>query len=315
MATELPNSGNMLDVVLEPEVEEEPISAGQSTPGFNILSFEDAIVKPSYVSDFPGLAKVSTPLSEKIIVWDTETTGTNPWDSRLLVLSFWDLSRPVAEMVTFADFDEEKLTRDVAEYLNSEQPTAMICYNNGFDQRFLLSRLMLYQVAVPGWNQIKQYDVMDILKKGTTQSIASSQPTGTEEAWFKYMFNEDKPYTVEECFEGVRDGDLSRFIIRNRTCTASEGYLYLLFRSVTDTDELPAAELKPTAVNITEAKEAGICLVDCPACSARNQVPCNSKDNTCWRCLGRIPDPTSLNVVKEVLREYDFSTVGLKANK
>lgn len=315
MANELPNLTNMISVELEPEVEEVPISSGQSSPAYNILSLEEATLKPSYTSGYSGLSKVNTPLTEKVIVWDTETTGTNPWDYRLIVASFWDLSRPIAEMVTFAGWDEEKLTQEIADYLNAEQPTALVCYNNGFDQRALLSRLMLYQIPIPGWNQIKQWDVMDILKKGTTQSIASSQATGTEEQWFEFMFGEKKPYTIEECFEGVREGSLEKMIIRNRTCTASEGYLYILFRYVTDIEDMPVEEYKPTVVNIDEARELGVCLVVCPACYARNQVTCDSKDNRCFRCQGRIPDPNPTNIIKEVLRDYDFSTVGLKAKK
>ncbi len=315
MANELPNLSNQITVQLELEDSSESSGSSEVTPGTNqptILTLEDAYIKTSYVSDFPGLAKVSSPLNEKIIVYDCETTGTNPWDYRLIVASFWDLSRPISEMITFASFDEQSLIRDIADYLNTVRPYALVQYNNGFDERALLSRFMLYQVPVPGWNDIKQYDIMDILRKGTTQSISSSQPNGTEEQWFKFFFNEEKPYTIEECFEGVANGDLTRMILRNRTCTASEGYIYLLFRRVTDSEPIAAIEDKPTAVMIDEYRLEGACLVDCPACGARNNVPCSSKDNLCYRCQGRIPDPTAANVVKEVLRDYDFSKVGSK---
>ena len=315
MSIELPNENNQANFVLEVEPTTQASPAVDMTGIRESISFEDAVIKPYSTPANPGYAKVETPLNEKIIVWDTETTGTNPWEYRLIVISCWDLSKPISTMETFASFDEEELTNQFAEYLNREKPSAMVCYNNGFDQRAVLSRFMLYQTKVPGWNQIKQIDMMEILKKGTTQSIASSQPTGSEEQWFFYFFGEKKPYTIEECFEGVRNNDLTPMIIRNRTCTASEGWLYLLFREMTDSVELEVVEDRPTLTDLDEAKEKGICVVQCPACEALNTVPCTSKDNTCYRCSGNIPDPTDKNVMKEKVRPYDFSTVGLKETK
>lgn len=272
-------------------------------------------VTPANVYSAPSTyvkAGAAPALDQKIICYDCETTGTNPWDYRFLVVSFWDLSKPINTIETFASFDEEELTHQVAEYLNREKPYALIQYNNGFDERCLLTRFMLYQVAVPGWNDIKQIDVMDILKKGTTQSIASSQAVGSEEQWLQYFFGESKPYTIEECFEGVQNMDLTRFIIRNRTCVGSEGSLYLLFRSATDATPLQGVEEKPTIVNRTEAAKEGKVLVVCPTCAADNVVAIGSKNNTCYRCLGSIPDPNSENILKEVLREFDFTKVGTK---
>jgi len=320
--TEVASTDNTLNLNLEeeaPSIEYDVYGnrissvSGTSTGEVNIAQTTIPAPQVSYVSPTVTKAKVQPSLDKKIICYDTETTGTDPWDYRLLVCSFWDLSKPVSEIVTFEGWDEEKLINEIAAYLNEEKPDALVQYNNGFDERALLTRFMLYQVPVPGWNGIDQIDVMDILKKGTTKSIASSQGTGTEEQWLYYFFNEKKPFTIEECFEGVRNGDLTRLIIRNRTCVESEGSIYLLFRYVTDAEPLVGAETKPTAVHITKEAEAGICLVKCPTCDAINDVPCTSKGNTCWRCLGNLPDPTEANRVKEVLREVDYSQVGIKA--
>ena len=249
---------------------------------------------------------------EKVICFDTEATGTNPWDYRLLVCSFWDLSKPLNTMVTFADWDEEKLTRDIAAYLNEEKPDALLCYNNGYDQRALLTRFMYYRVPVPGWNKIKQYDMMEILKKGTLQNIYSSQNAGTEEDWLKYFYDESKPYTIDECFEGVREGSLERFIIRNRTCTYGVGIMYLLFLYVTEGEIAGPELIKPTAIEIEEAVESGLCAVKCEVCGAVNVVECGSEGNQCWRCLAALPVATEESRVRELEHPYDFSKVGLK---
>lgn len=320
MSYEVSTSENTLTLDLEAEEAESQydiygnkISAvsGQVTPEINIVA---ATVTPSanILSASASVAKKVQPaLGTKIICYDTETTGTDPWDYRLLGCSFWDLAKPISSMVSFFSFDEREVTKQIAEYLRTEKPDALVQYNNGFDERALLTRFMLYQEKVPGWNGIQQIDVMEILKKGTTQSIASSQSTGTEEEWLYYFFGEKKPFTIAECFEGVREGSLERMRIRNRTCVESEGSLYLLFREVTDAEPLPGAETKPTIVDVEEQAAKGVCLIKCPTCAAINDVQCTSKNNTCWRCLGSIPDPTEANRIKEVVRQYDFTKVGI----
>ena len=299
-ATEYDIDGNKVGVV----------TAGVNT-GYTITPATSVPAASTYVNESAYAQKVQPSLDKKIICYDTETSGTDPWDYQLYGCSFWDLSKPISSMVSIFGWDEREVTQQIADYLNTEKPYALVQYNNGFDERALLSRFMLYQIKVPGWNQIQQIDVMEILKKGTTQSIVSSQSVGTEEQWLTFFFGETKPFTIAECFEAVRNHDLSRLRIRNRTCVESEGSIYLLFRSVTDEEELTGVETKPTAVNVEEAAAAGQCIVQCQTCGAVNDVACNSKNNTCWRCLGSIPDPTEANRIKEVVRQYDFTKVGI----
>lgn len=300
--TEIANSENT--IMIEMAQAQPVVVQAASSPVASVFTAPTAVA-----------SRMQPSLGSKIICYDTETTGVNPWEYRLLGCSFWDLSKPVSEIQTFFDFDERVVTEQIAAYLNAEKPAILVQYNNGFDERALLTRFMLYQTKVPGWNAIQQIDVMDILKKGTTQSIASSQATGSEEQWLTYFFDEKKPFTIEECFEGIRNGDLTPIIIRNRTCVESEGSLYLLFREVTDVEPLAGAETKPTAVDIDSKIKEGIVLVVCPTCNAVNDVKFDSKSNTCWRCLGSIPDPDPTNILKEVLRDYDFTQVGLKTDK
>lgn len=310
--------GEQITVDLEPtesDVSSSFLGEQPSTGGSigRVIELREA-VEPIQLVSTRKVTPISYPITtEKVICFDVETTGTDPWDYVVLVCSFWDLSKPINEMVTFSGWDEEKLVREIADYLNTEKPDVLVCYNNGFDQRALLSRFMLYKVPVPGWNSIKQIDVMEILKKGTTQNIYSSQSPGAEEQWLYFFFGEKKPYNIDACFEGVRNGDLSRLVLRNRSCVESEGEIYKLFRYVTDVEPGSLESTKPTVPLVEESAEAGICLVTCPACSAVNQVPCGSSGNTCWRCLGALPPATGANVIKETVRQVDYSQVGLKS--
>jgi len=324
MSSEVSTSENTVTLEMEAEVSDSEYDiygnkiSGVVSGGGSGVTIVPAVSVPQaniYSASNYTTNKVQPSLDMKIICYDTETTGTDPWDYRLIGCSFWDLSKPISTMVSFFSFDEREVTKQIAEYLRAEKPDALVQYNNGFDERALLTRFMLYQEKVPGWNKIQQIDIMEILKKGTTQSIYSSQATGAEEEWLYYFFGEKKPYTIAECFEGIRNGSLERFKIRNRTCVESEGSLYLLFREVTDEESLQGVETKPTIVDIDEQAKANVCLIKCPTCEAINDVPCNSHDNTCWRCLGSIPDPTEANRVKEVVRQYDFTKVGLSDSK
>lgn len=312
-------SGNedIIEVELEPSSSSSQSSnavgpqPGSTEPTSSVIDISEAIQPFSWTSEKKTYKPDYKVADKKTICFDCEATGTDPWDYRFLVVSFWDLSLPVSEMVTFSGWDEEKLTREVADYLNREKPERLVCYNNGYDQRCLLSRFMLYNTPVPGWNKIEQIDVMEILKKGTTQNIYSSQSPGAEEQWLEFFFGEKKPYSIEECFEGIRNYDLTRLILRNRTCVESEGCLYLLFRQVTDEESDLPALTKPTVVHISEAAEAGKCLVACEACGAVNEVDCGASGGQCWRCLAALPVATKENVVREPERSYDYSNVGL----
>lgn len=285
-------SGNVVNIVLS---EEEDVPLTSDSPKYKTPTYDG---------------------QDRYVSIDFETTGTDPWDYRFIVASLWDISTPISEEITFAGWDEEQLTQDVVEAMKSFMPCKFLVYNGGFEQRCLMSRMLLYQVPFPGWNDIEWIDVMDLMKKGTwSRNVYSSQSAGSEEDWLFYFFGEKKPYNIDECFEGVREGDLTRMVLRNRTCVQGVGEMYILFLKMTEPQGFDTEEFKPSAVFVDEAQEAGICNVECPACKAVNTVPCSSKANTCWRCLGDIPDPSGKNVIKETLRDYDFTKVGLKNTK
>lgn len=70
-------------------------------------------------------------------------------------------------------------------------------------------------------------------------------PAGSEENWLKFFFNEVKPFTIEECFQGVRAGRLDEMIIRNRTCVQGQGDMYQLFMYCQSQGEVSIKEESP----------------------------------------------------------------------
>lgn len=319
MSDNISPSGDLIEVELE-EVgasqDQQPYTGPAYAPEAPPAASSTSINPVTYVPSAVVKKEPRSAITEKTIVFDVETTGTNPWDYRLIVATFWDLDEPVSEMITFAELeDEEGLTIAIADYINAKKPAIMVCYNNGFDQRALLSRFMLYQTPVVGWNKIKQIDVMDILKKGTTQPIYSSQPAGAEEQWLEFFFGEKKPYTIEECFAGLREGRLDEMIIRNRSCTESEGLIYKLWLQTTEEQPQDAETPYPTVFMRDEAAETGVGIVNCPVCEADNMAHIGESGGQCWRCHADLPTATPKNILKEVVRSYDFSKVGLTEKK
>lgn len=293
----------IIDLELEPEPTETtnttpaPVSQPYVSPQASVktLSWAQA-VKPT-VKSTPAIST-----DKKIICWDCETTGVNPWDYRLVVASFWDLSLPVSQMITFADWDEEALCREIADYLNAEAPDLMTGFNTAFDIRALVSRCMFYQQPCPAIFSASHEDTRDLMKKGIWGYVYSDQASGTLEEWAKYLYDESKPFTIEEIFAAMDEGDLNPSMVRNRWDVYIEGQIYILSKYVQNGDIAPEFILKPTLAQRDESKAAGVVSVKCPTCYTINEFPLDRTSIECYVCANTIARPSSLGMLQEVTR-------------
>jgi hypothetical protein len=221
---------------------------------------------------------------EVTVIFDTETTGTDKFTSRLVVVTLWDISKPKSSMSTFSGWDEELLVTQTADWLNKVNPTRLVAYNITFDMIFLLSRFMLYKIPVPCWKTLVPYDMMDVLAKGTEKSSDKDTKVGKAEEWFFFLFGETKPYMIDECLADAENGDLTKFIIRNRVCVGSEGDMYALLQHVlTGTANTQAWEQVPLGYAV-EAEAEGEYTVQCPNCLTGNVYHTNGGDQYCFLC-------------------------------
>jgi len=270
-------------------------------------------LRRSYLSS-SKVAKVDDSLSpsKRVLSIDVETTGVNPWDYQLLVCSVWDLSKPKSEMVTFASWDEEQLCVDLFNHIADQEPDVLLAYNAKYEVRCFVTRAALYHIKAPWIWDVEWHDLMAILEGGWKNGLTGSQPTGSEEQWYEFFFGEKKPYTIDECFEGVRRGSLTEFIVRNRTCVAAQGDIYklILYASSEWSEEVP--EEVHSAARVQEGIESGNVLIRCEVCDAVNEVKLGSNPGQCWRCYSSLPQPNQLNILHEVSRQVDLSKVGLK---
>jgi hypothetical protein len=157
--------------------------------------------------------------------------------------------------------------------------------------------------------------MLDMLGGGWKNGLTGTQPAGSEENWLRFFFGEVKPYTIDECFEAVREGRLTEFIIRNRTCVQGQGDMYQLLQHVAAPGPLYVAEEKPSAARIDEWQAEGNVLVACEVCGAVNEQLRGFGNKNCYRCLSALPQATDENIIREQARTVDYSIVGLTAKE
>ena len=321
MAVILPNNENTYNAKLS----KSPSTPSTSidTPKGTTTNYSGQPVIPTYEeykiselkSTTPTIPKVAYSIGKKVLSLDVETTGLNPWDSKLIVCSVWDLDEPKGSMVTFASWDEEQLCKDMFDYIAKKEPDVILAFNAKFECRCFVTRSMLYHIRAPWIWSVEWHDMMAMLEGGWKNGLTGTMPAGSEENWLKFFFNEEKPFTIEECFEGIRQGRLDEMIIRNRTCVQGQGDMYQLFMYCQSQVEGQIPEEKPSAARVDEMREAGISIIKCPVCEAVNEVDQATDPGQCWRCSANLPELTDKNVLQEVVRPIDWSLVGLSGDK
>ena len=295
--------------VLTPVAASSGGSSSSSSSDLNQNSNEYIEVS-KYLPDYPGLPKVGPLDADKaVICFDTETTGLNPWEIRMLVCSFWDLREPKSSMVTFSNWDEEQLILDIMEYLNSSDVDTLVAYNINYDIRMLFTRCMAWQVPAPSLAKAKLYDVMDTLAKGGEKYNKATGKPGALEDWTLYFYGEDKPYSIDECFAALEVDDLNPMILRNRWDVGMEGDLYLLAKAVLDGDESVFASVTPTLSTEYMWEPEGKAIVQCPNCLTEQEYPTDTNRPVCFVCGTDLPGPGSARVprVVEPIAQYPIA--------
>jgi len=281
-----------------------PLAAPATTPPIQSVPSSSSVVPLPTKAVQPKITAEDISLDEVIICWDCETSGVNPWEYQWLVASFWPIDTPKADMVTFASWDEEEITREVAEYLNSFDSFAMTGFNTAFDIRCMSTRFMMYQVPVPLFMSSTFYDTRDFFKKGTWKYVFSDQASGSLEDWIVWLYDEPKPYTIEECFAGLREDNMEPLIIRNRWDVGVEGDVFILSKYIEEDLERGVSQMKPTIMQRTEEEKEGNVVVACPVCKTLNEYELKNASQICYVCASKIVRPTSKEYLEEIVRPF-----------
>lgn len=271
-------------VVLTKDQEQIAVS-DEYTKGLGVegLKYLPTIGKTAAKPDVAGM--------EGTVVWDLETTGTTPFDSRIVMATMWLLTDEKANMVTFADEDEEVLTAEIADYFNAISPKTLVSFNAAFDSVFLSSRLIKYQIAAKGFYGAKHYDLQDWAKRGIGSYLSTTMKSGTLEEWAMFLFGESKPFDIETCFEAYEQGEITPFYVRNRWDVAIEGDFYRLIKYSESVSEYAAAPEELRDIAGTQRQAFGTADVICNVCKQRNVYDFAEQDNRCFICGAILPTP------------------------
>jgi len=307
MATDAQGNEIVDTAIVEPDVSVTLTPSGQYVSTYSdAFTLDEVLNKPSQNKAVPAGVAIS---GDVIVIIDTETTGVEPWNDRVLVVGLWDISEPESQIASFWGLDEQKVITDAVAWLNAKNPTILVSYNFGFDERHLLSRAMFYQLQMPWWEACHHQDMMDILKRGVLSGPGSSQSPGSVEQWETYFWDTKKIYTIEQCFQGLLDdGTPEKFMLRNKDCCFGEGSMYKLFLYIMGNMAPVSHIMAPVAERGAEI-QAGHAQVVCSNCKQVNDFDLSLQYQACFVCGFHIPNPSPNQYIQEYVRPLDVAQI------
>jgi len=166
--------------------------------------------KPYYEPSAPPIP------ADRPVVIDIETTGANPWDSRIICISARDMTMPEAEIRTFYDEDEQKMVNDFLNWYESNAFNKVVGFLVAFDFRFIFAKCLRYLRSSPAFFQSKLYDIANVLKQVKTEFVYNKNKQGSLEDWVSFLFGKHKTITYKEMFEAYQRGEIDKIIEYNK---------------------------------------------------------------------------------------------------
>jgi len=190
----------IISAVLQPVPEEDPYYPPEAPfdplPPFTLFPSE--------------IEKVPT----KSVIIDIETTGSNPWDSRITVIGALDINRP-GDPQFFYGKDEKVIVEKFMKWFDENGFNEIIGYNVSFDHRFIFSRMLRYMIPSGAFSWANLYDLMSVMKQVQMAFVYGFNKPGSLGEWGKYLFNLDKTLTFEEILKAWEDGRINDIIEHN----------------------------------------------------------------------------------------------------
>ena len=131
------------------------------------------------------------------VVIDIETTGPEPYDSRIITIGVVDIRNP-ENIISFTNEDEELMVKEFIAWFELNGFDEIIGYNVSFDYRFIFAKLLRYRLPSKAFMDADLYDVMQMMKQAKMAFVFGYNKPGTLEQWAAYLFGEKKILTFEE---------------------------------------------------------------------------------------------------------------------
>jgi len=150
----------------------------------------------------PGTASSSE------LVVDVETTGLEPWDSRLACIVAAPANDPTETYAFDHDDEAELLDAFTDAYATGDYDT-VIGYNVLFDLRFIFARALVHNVDLNGFAHAQYQDLMSIMK--SVGHRYSPNDAGTLDDWASAIFDAEKHLdssTIPDLYTEGRTGEI-----------------------------------------------------------------------------------------------------------
>lgn len=121
-------------------------------------------------------------------VLDIETTGLNPWESKLVCIGVMDTE--TKKVVTFYHENEEEMLKVFLDYFSRKQFNEVIGYNVLFDARFLFGKCLRYELQANRFFSVIFTDLMWTMKS-VIKKYSFNRP-GTLQEWIEFLFDDGK---------------------------------------------------------------------------------------------------------------------------
>lgn len=253
--------GTLVEFKLEPEA---PV-----VPDTEIFTPVIKEYKPVY---FPPTEKLS-------ICINIESTGANPWDSRMICISVIDPSDAEAKPYTFFNLDEEKMCKDFIDWFESQDIEQLIAYNVSYDYRFIFAVCCKYRIQAPKFCNIELYDEMQVMQQVQRRFVPGMNKSGKLEDWTNYLFGEIKLMTFDEVLDAYSKKEYKKIISFNEDQVRKTELLYHIITYVNGEAAPPS---QATLTSGTPPLAAGAAAT--PGSSSSAQVTSQSGYPTCKIC-------------------------------
>jgi len=289
------NAGNAVKqifAVLEPNVREENT---YYDPEY--LSFYDYILPPA-ISSYQKLPEFTADKKELII--NIETTGTKPWESRIICIGVMDPNEAKPVTMNFINETEQETLQEFVEWLKTTPYDTLIGYNVSFDHRFIYVAMQKYRFELATWRKMKLFDLMQQQKQVKDSFVYGRNPEGKLQDWSTYLFDLPEYAPQKQVFAWFKEKNLDEIANFNSDKIVKSYFLYVLGKLVDG--QIPGAEIiarqstPETTTETTPLQEATNNRaenidVQCTNCLQKQTMLKTAKTKPCDVCGTTIVNP------------------------
>ena len=269
-----------------------------------VLIPEDQIIIPlQRVPTPPGLPDYGVPaqLLKKGLVFNIETSGLSPLDSRIIAIGLADPLVPNETPTVIMLDDEQMMIGALLEVLKQGGYNQLIGYGLSFDYRFILIKAMYYGIDCKEFYDCALYDLMQAVAQGKLEYVYFPQKAIGLSELAEYLWAYPKPFTDAEMLKYWQQGLTDKVLEFTSSQITRILALYLVFRKVSEnpyeslssgteatifSSTIPLMDGSTSKLTIPEANLPETVRLKCPICLAEADFPAGTKSAVCTICGG-----------------------------